>query len=151
MSDLSDLYQEVILDHNRRPRNFGVLPDADRTAVGHNPLCGDKLRVYLRIDGDRITGISFEGSGCAISKASASLMTDAVSGRSVAEAEALFERFHAMVKTPIDQPVDADALGKLAVLAGVREFPMRVKCASLAWHTLHAAIASPSAAPVKTE
>jgi nitrogen fixation NifU-like protein len=151
MSDLSDLYQEVILDHNRRPRNFGVLPDADRTALGHNPLCGDKLRVYLRIDGDRIIGISFEGSGCAISKASASLMTDEVSGRSLAEVEALFQRFHAMVKTPIDQPVDEAALGKLAVLAGVREFPMRVKCASLAWHTLHAAIANAPAIPVKTE
>jgi nitrogen fixation NifU-like protein len=151
MSELSDLYQEVILDHNRRPRNFGPLPDADRTAVGHNPLCGDKLRVYLRIDGDRITGISFEGSGCAISKASASLMTDAVSGRSIAEAEALFERFHAMVKTPIDQPVDEAGLGKLTVLAGVREFPMRVKCASLAWHTLHAALANAPAVPVRTE
>jgi nitrogen fixation NifU-like protein len=151
MSELSDLYQEVILDHNRRPRNFGVLPDADRSAVGHNPLCGDKLRVYLRVDGDRIAGISFEGSGCAISKASASLMTDAVSGRSVAEAEALFEAFHAMVKTPIDQPVDETGLGKLTVLAGVREFPMRVKCASLAWHTLHAAIANAPAVPVKTE
>ena len=151
MSELTDLYQEVILDHNRRPRNFGSLPDANRTAKGHNPLCGDKLTLYLKVDGDRIAGISFEGSGCAISKASASLMTDAVKGQSVADADALFDRFHTMVKTPIDQPVDEDALGKLAVFSGVREFPMRVKCASLAWHTLHAAIASPSAEPVKTE
>jgi len=151
MSDLSDLYQEVILDHNRRPRHFGALPDADRTALGHNPLCGDKLRVYLKINGDRIVAISFDGSGCAISKASASLMTDAVSGRSLAEAQQLFERFQAMVRTPIDQPIDETALGKLTVLAGVREFPMRVKCASLAWHTLHAAIADSAAAPVKTE
>ena len=151
MSDLTDLYQEVILDHNRRPRNFGSLPDANRTAKGHNPLCGDKLTLYVRVEGDRIADISFEGSGCAISKASASLMTDAVKGQSVADADALFDRFHAMVKTPIDQPVDEDALGKLAVFSGVREFPMRVKCASLAWHTLHAALKNPTAEPVKTE
>jgi len=146
MSDLSDLYQEVILDHNRRPRHFGALPDADRTALGHNPL----LRVYLKINGDRIVAISFDGSGCAISKASASLMTDAVSGRSLAEAQQLFERFQAMVRTPIDQPIDETALGKLTVLAGVREFPMRVKCARLCWHTLNAALAG-AAAPVSTE
>jgi len=151
MSELTDLYQEVILDHNRRPRNFGPLPDANRTAKGHNPLCGDKLTLYLKVDGDRITGISFEGSGCAISKASASLMTDAVKGQNVADADALFDRFHAMVKTPIDQPVDEDALGKLAVFSGVREFPMRVKCASLAWHTLHAALTKHTEEPVKTE
>jgi nitrogen fixation NifU-like protein len=151
MSDLSDLYREVILDHNRRPRNFGPLADANRTAVGHNPLCGDKLRLYLRVDAGRIAAVSFEGSGCAISKASASLMTDAVQGLSLADADALFQRFHAMVKTPADQPVDEDALGKLAVLAGVREFPMRVKCASLAWHTLHAAMAEPSPDVVRTE
>jgi nitrogen fixation NifU-like protein len=150
MSELSDLYQEVILDHNRRPRNFGVLADADRTALGHNPLCGDRLRVYLRIDGDRIVGVSFDGSGCAISKASGSLMTEAVSGRSVAEALAWFDRFQAMLRTPLDQPVDEAALGKLTVLAGVREFPMRVKCASLAWHTLKAALAN-SPEPAKTE
>jgi nitrogen fixation protein NifU and related proteins len=151
MSDLSDLYQEVILDHNRRPRNFGALPDADRTAVGHNPLCGDKLKLYLRVEGDRIIGISFEGSGCAISKASASLMTDEVNGRTLTEAEALFQRFHAMVTTPIGQVLDEDALGKMAVLAGVREFPMRVKCASLAWHTLRSMLTGPPAEPVKTE
>jgi nitrogen fixation NifU-like protein len=151
MSELTDLYQEVILDHNRRPRNFGTLADANRTAKGHNPLCGDKLTLYLKVDGDRIAGISFEGSGCAISKASASLMTDAVKGQKVADADKLFENFHAMIKTPIDQPVDEDALGKLAVFAGVREFPMRVKCASLAWHTLHAALTSHAEEPVKTE
>jgi nitrogen fixation NifU-like protein len=150
MSELSDLYQEVILDHNRRPRNFGVLADADRSALGHNPLCGDRLRVYLRMDGDRIIGVSFDGSGCAISKASASLMTEAVSGRSVDEALAWFDRFQAMVHTPLDQPVDDAVLGKLTVLAGVREFPMRVKCASLAWHTLKAALAN-SPEPAKTE
>jgi nitrogen fixation NifU-like protein len=151
MSELTDLYQEVILDHNRRPRNFGALADANRTAKGHNPLCGDKLTLYLKVDGDRIAGISFEGSGCAISKASASLMTDAVKGQSVADADTLFERFHAMIRTPIDQAVDEDALGKLAVFAGVREFPMRVKCASLAWHTLHAALQNATADPIKTE
>ena len=129
MSDLTDLYQELILDHNRRPRNFGALPDATRTAQGHNPLCGDQLTLYVQLDGDRIAAISFEGSGCAISKASASLMTDAVKGGTVAEAIALFERFHAMVTTPIGQTIDDASLGKLAVFAGVREFPVRVKCA----------------------
>jgi nitrogen fixation NifU-like protein len=150
MQDLNDLYQEVILDHNRRPRNFGPLPGATQSAKGHNPLCGDKLTLSLRIEGDRIAGISFEGSGCAISKSSASLMTDAVKGLTVDEATALFDRFHQMVTTPIDQPVDEAAVGKLAVLAGVREFPARVKCASLAWHTLKAALAK-TADPVKTE
>jgi len=140
MSELTDLYQEVILDHNRRPRNFGPLAEATRTANGHNPLCGDRLRLYLRLDGDRIGDISFEGSGCAISKASASLMTEAVKGRQIADAMDLFERFHQVVTTPMDQPVDDAAVGKLAALAGVREFPARVKCASLAWHTLKAAL-----------
>lgn len=150
MSDLSDLYQEVILDHNRRPRNFGQLPDATRTAKGYNPLCGDRLTLYLKLDGDRINGVAFEGSGCAISKASASLMTDAIKGESTAAAADLFERFHQMITTPIDQPVDEDSVGKLAVLAGVREFPARVKCASLAWHTLKAALDN-TQDPVKTE
>jgi nitrogen fixation NifU-like protein len=150
MSDLTDLYQEVILDHNRHPRNFGVLDDATRVANGYNPLCGDRLKLYLKLDGDRISAIRFEGSGCAISKASASLMTDAVSGRSIAEANALFDRFHQVVTTPIDEPVDEESVGKLAVLAGVREFPARVKCASLAWHTLKAAL-SGDGEPVKTE
>jgi len=141
MSELSDLYQEVILDHNRRPRNFGPMADATRVAKGHNPLCGDKLTLYVKLDGDRISAVSFEGSGCAISKASASLMTDAVKGRTVGEASALFDRVHAMVTTPPDQPVDDSNVGKMAALAGVREFPVRVKCASLAWHTLMAALA----------
>ncbi len=140
MNDLHDLYQEVILDHNKRPRNFGPLPDATQSAKGHNPLCGDRLTLSLKVVGDRIERVAFEGSGCAISKASASLMTDEVKGRTVDEAIALFDRFHQMVTTPIDQPVDEAALGKLAVLAGVREFPARVKCASLAWHTLKAAL-----------
>jgi nitrogen fixation NifU-like protein len=150
MSDLTDLYQEVILDHNRRPRNWGALPDATRVAHGHNPLCGDKLTLYVKVEGDRLSAVSFEGSGCAISKASASLMTDAVKGRAIDEVIALFDRMHQMLTTPIDQPVDEAAVGKLAVLAGVREFPTRVKCASLAWHTLKSALAdSPEVA--KTE
>jgi nitrogen fixation protein NifU and related proteins len=141
MSDLSDLYQEVILDHNRRPRNYGVLPEPARRARGHNPLCGDRLTVSLRVEGEGICEIQFEGSGCAISKASASLMTEAVKGRTVAEALALFERFQALVTTPIERAVDHESIGKLAVFAGVREFPMRVKCATLAWHTLKSALA----------
>ena len=138
MSDLSDLYQEVILDHNRRPRNFHALEGASHSAEGYNPLCGDRLTLYLRLNGDTIEDVSFEGAGCAISKASASMMTDALKGRSVAEASALFERFHRMVTTPPSEPVED--LGKLSALAGVREFPVRVKCASLAWHTLRAAL-----------
>lgn len=140
MSDLTDLYQEVILDHNRRPRNWGALPDATRTAEGYNPLCGDRLTLHVKIEGDRLTGVSFQGSGCAISKASASLMTDAVKGRTIGEALDLFDRVHLMLTTPSDRPVDEGGVGKLAVLSGVREFPTRVKCASLAWHTLKSAI-----------
>ena len=137
MSDLTDLYQEVILDHNRRPRNFHALADASHTAEGYNPLCGDRLTLYLKVDGGVVRDVSFEGAGCAISKASASMMTDAVKGKSIVEAQALFDRFHRMVTTPPEQPVED--LGKLSALAGVREFPVRVKCASLAWHTLKAA------------
>lgn len=150
MQDLHDLYQEVILDHNKRPRNFGPLPDATQSAKGHNPLCGDKLTLSLKIEGDRIEKVSFEGSGCAISKASASLMTDAIKGTTVDEAGRLFDLFHQMVTTPIDQPIDEAAVGKLAVLGGVREFPARVKCASLAWHTLKAALSN-TQEPAKTE
>ena len=139
MSDLSDLYQEVILDHNKRPRNFGVLDAPTHHAEGYNPLCGDRLHLFVKVDGETISDVRFQGSGCAISKASASLMTDALKGHSVAEARELFERFHRMVTTPPDVPVED--LGKLSVLAGVREFPVRVKCASLAWHTLKAALA----------
>ena len=139
MSDLTDLYQEVILDHNRRPRNFGVLGEASHTAEGYNPLCGDSVHLFLKIDdADVVTDVAFQGSGCAISKASASLMTDSIKGRPVAEVRDLFARFHRMVTTPPDQAVEN--LGKLSVLSGVREFPVRVKCASLAWHTLKAAL-----------
>ena len=136
-SDLDDLYQEVILDHNRRPRNFRAL-ESGRKAEGYNPLCGDRLTVYLRVANGRIEDAAFQGSGCAISKASASLMTDAVKGKTLEEADALFQRFHRMVTGPTDAPVDD--LGKLSVFAGVRQFPVRVKCASLAWHTLQSAI-----------
>jgi nitrogen fixation NifU-like protein len=138
MSDLTDLYQEVILDHNRRPRNFRAMPNASHTAEGYNPLCGDRLTLYLQMDGDVITEATFEGAGCAISKASASMMTDVLKGRTVADANELFERFHRMVTTPPEQPVED--MGKLSSLAGVREFPIRVKCASLAWHTFKAAL-----------
>lgn len=138
MSDLSDLYQEVILDHNRRPRNFHSIEDASHSAEGYNPLCGDRLTLYLTVEKGVITEASFQGNGCAISKASASLMTEALKGRTVADAQALFDRFHRMVTTPPEQPVED--LGKLSVFAGVREFPVRVKCASLAWHTLKAAV-----------
>ncbi len=139
MSDLNELYQEVILDHNRRPRNFHAITDASHKAEGYNPLCGDRLTLYLKVDGDLITDVGFEGSGCAISKASASMMTDALKGRSIADAQALFDRFHRMVTAPPDAAVED--LGKLTSLAGVREFPVRIKCASLAWHTLKAALA----------
>jgi nitrogen fixation protein NifU and related proteins len=138
MSDLSDLYQEVILDHNRQPRNFRRMEGASHYAEGYNPLCGDRVTVFLKIADDRIADIAFEGSGCAISKASASLMTDRLKGSTVAEARTLFDRFHRMVTTPANQEVEE--LGKLSALAGVREFPVRVKCASLAWHTLKAAM-----------
>ena len=145
MSELRDLYQEVILDHNRRPRNFRAIADATRTAKGHNPLCGDRLTLFLILDGERIVDLSFEGSGCAISKASASLMTEALKGRTVDEAARLFDRFHQLVTAPPDTPVSTEGLGKLAVFAGVREYPARVKCASLAWHTMKAAVAAPDA------
>lgn len=150
MSDLSDLYQEVILDHNRHPRNFGVLADADRTAEGYNPLCGDRLHLYVTLDGDRITRVMFEGSGCAISKASASLLTEAVTGKTMAEAAEIFDAFHKMVTGEREADLDDEVLGKLAVLGGVREFPVRVKCASLAWHTLKSALAG-GAEVTKTE
>jgi len=140
MSDLRELYQEVILDHNKRPRNFRVIEPPSRKAEGFNPLCGDRITVYLRVTGDLIEDVSFEGSGCAISKASASLMTDALKGRTVGEADRLFGEFHDMVTAPPDAPVSMQRLDKLAVFAGVREYPVRVKCASLAWHTLRAAL-----------
>jgi nitrogen fixation NifU-like protein len=139
MSDLRELYQEVILDHNKRPRNFGPLPEANRHAEGVNPLCGDHLTVQVDVEGGVIKAVAFEGAGCAISRASASLMTDAVKGKPVEEAERMFEEFHKMVTTGVEEGVE-ESLGKLAVFCGVREFPARVKCASLAWHTLHAAL-----------
>ncbi len=137
--DLADLYRDVIIDHNRNPRNFRKIPPPIRHAEGLNPLCGDKLQVYVRVDAsDRIEDLSFEGSGCAISIASASLMTEALRGRTRAEAEALFERIHAMLTGR--EEADLAAIGKLAALAGVREYPSRVKCASLCWHTVHSAL-----------
>jgi len=142
MSELSDLYQEVILDHNKRPRNFRRIEDAGRHADGHNPLCGDRLTVYLDIEDDRVSDVSFEGSGCAISKASASMMTEAIKGKTLHEVQALFESFHDLV-TGKGATGEKD-LGKLVVFSGVREFPARVKCASLAWHTMHAALDSVS-------
>jgi nitrogen fixation protein NifU and related proteins len=139
VSDLDDLYQEVILDHGRKPRNFHKLADANHEAEGLNPLCGDHFKLYLKVDGDRIADIGFEGSGCAISKASASLMTMSVKGKTVQEAEDLFSRFHRLV-TEGPQKVSVSELGKLAALSGVCEFPTRVKCASLVWHTLKNAL-----------
>ena len=136
--DLRDLYQEVIFDHNRNPRNFRVMANADREVEGFNPLCGDRLTLFLKMDGDVIADASFQGSGCAISTASVSLMTEIVKGKTEAEAEALFKQFHEMATGKED--VDLEAIGKLAVLAGVREYPARVKCATLAWHTLDAAL-----------
>jgi nitrogen fixation protein NifU and related proteins len=150
MSDeLRELYQEVILDHSKRPRNFGKL-EASQHADGHNPLCGDRLTVYLRVENGVVSDARFRGEGCAISTASASLMTEAVRGLTPEQARALFQQFHGAVTAPADAPVDVDALGKLAVLTGVRRYPMRVKCASLAWHTLDAALRG-KADPVTTE
>jgi nitrogen fixation NifU-like protein len=140
MSDLRDLYQSVILDHNKRPRNFGELEDSNRTAKGYNPLCGDKLTVYLVLKNDVIEAVRFVGSGCAISTASASLMTQSVKGKTVAEAERLFDGFHELVTGDSSEMIDDGDLGKLAVFGGVREFPVRVKCATLAWHTLKSAL-----------
>jgi len=138
MSELSELYQEVILDHNRRPHNFHKLVDATQTSEGLNPLCGDQLTLYLKMNNDTIEDIGFEGAGCAISKASASIMTDTVKGKTAAEAEALFEQVHDMLTGT--ENLDEEKLGKLAVLSGVREFPSRIKCASLSWHTLRSAL-----------
>jgi nitrogen fixation protein NifU and related proteins len=147
--DLKDLYRDVIVDHNRNPRNFGKLESADAQAQGHNPLCGDRLTVYVSLDGDRVRETKFEGSGCAISVASASLLTEAVRGKSRGEVKALFDEVHTLL-TKHDANVDPSRLGKLAALSGVREFPARVKCASLCWHTLNAALAN-AAEPVSTE
>ena len=138
MFDIKDLYQEIIVDHNRNPRNFGIINDADKIIEGFNPLCGDKLKLYLKTEGKNIADISFDGSGCAISVASASLMTDAMKGKSINDAELLFNSFHNLITN--ENGADEKSLGKLAVLAGVKDFPARVKCATLCWHTLHSAI-----------
>ena len=151
MSDLRDLYQEVILDHSKRPRNFHAMPEADRKAEGYNPLCGDRETVYLDLDGDVLKDVSFQGTGCAISTASASMMTESVKGRTRSEAEALFERFHDLITGSNGEPAGSGSeLGKLAVFSGVREYPVRVKCATLPWHTLKAALDG-AGAPVSTE
>ena len=140
MSELSELYQQVILDHNKKPRNFRKLDTANHTAEGYNPLCGDQLIVYLKLQDDLVIDVGFEGSGCAISKASASMMTQAVKGKSKEQAENLFKEFHSMVTGELDEESEENSLGNLKIFAGVREFPVRVKCATLPWHTLHAAL-----------
>ena len=150
MSDLRDLYQEVILDHSKHPRNKGGLEHATHRAQGSNPLCGDQLALFVEVADGRVRDVRFSGRGCAISTASASLLTEAVKGKTPEEVHRLFARFHDVVTAAPDEPVDVSELGKLAVLAGVREFPMRVKCASLAWHTLEAALAG-KIEPVTTE
>jgi len=150
MSALRELYQEVILDHNKSPRNFRTMPDATRTVEGYNPLCGDHYTLFLKLEDDVIKDLSFIGSGCAISKASASVMGSVLKGKTRAEAEELFQSFHKLVKGEIDAAEHPEKLGKLAAFSGVSEFPVRVKCASLAWHTLHAALES-SDTTVSTE
>jgi nitrogen fixation protein NifU and related proteins len=148
MSDMRELYQEVILDHHKRPRNFGRLAHANRHAEGFNPLCGDRVTIYALIEGDVVRDLSFEGSGCAICMASCSLMTEELKGRSIAETEKLFGKFHDLV-TGVS--AETEGLGKLAVFEGVREFPVRVKCATLPWHALHAALKETTGARVTTE
>jgi nitrogen fixation protein NifU and related proteins len=148
--DLKELYKDVIVDHNRSPRNFRKIQDATRIQEGFNPLCGDKLTVYIKLDDERISDLSFEGSGCAISVASASLMTQQLKGKTIEEAERLFESMHALL-TVDDAGTDLAALGKLAVLSGVREYPSRVKCASLCWHTLKNALEGSAKQATSTE
>jgi nitrogen fixation NifU-like protein len=150
MSELRELYQEIVLDHSKRPRGFGKLEGATHRAQGYNPLCGDQLELELTLEDGRVRDVRFTGKGCAISTASASLLTEAVRGMSQGEAHRLFQRFRAAVTTPSGEAIDTAALGKLAALTGVREFPMRVKCASLAWHTFAAAL-SGADEPVSTE
>jgi len=140
MSELSELYQQVILDHNKKPRNFRKLENANHTADGYNPLCGDQLTIYLAVEDGLVKEVGFEGSGCAISKASASMMTQAVKGKSREQAENLFQEFHSMVTGELNEETEENNLGNLKIFAGVREFPVRVKCATLPWHTLHAAL-----------
>lgn len=140
MSELSELYQQVILDHNKKPRNFRKLENANHSAEGYNPLCGDQLTVYLQMDHEAVKDITFEGSGCAISKAAASMMTQAVKGKTKPEVEKLFNEFRGMVTGNLDEERAPNQLGNLKIFAGVREFPVRVKCATLSWHTMHAAL-----------
>ncbi len=140
MSELSELYQEVILDHNKSPRNFKRIPDADRTAEGYNPLCGDQVTIYVKLNGDVIEDISFQGSGCAISKASASIMTMSLKGKTKEEADRLFDRVHQMLTEELVVEGDSRGLDRVAALSGVRKFPARVKCASLSWHTVRTAL-----------
>ena len=140
MSELSELYQQVILDHNKKPRNFRKLETANHSAEGFNPLCGDQLTVYLNLEDDTVKEVGFEGSGCAISKAAASMMTQAVKGKSLEQAAKLFNEFHSMVTGELDEENEENNLGNLKIFAGVRDFPVRVKCATLPWHTLHAAL-----------
>ncbi len=140
MTELSELYQQVILDHNKKPRNFRKLEGATHQAEGHNPLCGDQLTVYLDLENDAVKDVSFEGSGCAISKAAASMMTQAVKGKTKPEVVRLFDEFHGMVTGELDEDTTPNHLGHLKIFAGVREFPVRVKCATLSWHTLNAAM-----------
>src|SRR5687767_8185277 len=140
MSELSELYQQVILDHNKKPRNFRKLDTANHSAEGYNPLCGDQMTIYINLEGDLVKEVGFEGSGCAISKASASMMTQAIKGKSKEEAETLFKEFHSMVTGELDHEAEENSLGNLKIFAGVREFPVRVKCATLPWHTMHAAL-----------
>jgi nitrogen fixation NifU-like protein len=140
MDELRDLYQEMLLDHHKRPRNYGKLDGANRRAQGYNPLCGDKVTVYLLLRGDVIENIAFEGAGCAICTASSSVMTELLKGKTLAEAETLFGTFHDLVTSDPASDFDAKSLGKLAIFAGVREFPLRIKCATLAWHTMRAAL-----------
>jgi nitrogen fixation NifU-like protein len=142
MSALRELYQQVILDHNKSPRNFRSMADANRTVEAYNPLCGDHYTIYLKVEGNTIEDVSFQGAGCAISKASASVMSSVVKGKTKAEAEVMFENFHKLVRGEMDPEKNLEKLGKLAAFSGVSEFPARVKCASLPWHTLHAALNS---------
>ena len=150
MSELNDLYRDVILDHNRQPRNFGELENADRIIDGVNPLCGDRMTLYVKLDGDRVEDVRFKGTGCAISVASSSLMTERVKGATIGESLALFEKVHHMLTEAGTDEAELNELGKLAALSGVREYPSRVKCASLAWHALKSALTATNE-PVSTE
>ena len=149
MSELSDLYQEILLEHNSKPRNFRKVDEPSRTAEGFNPLCGDQITLYLKLAHGVIEDVGFQGTGCAISRASASMMTQSIKGKSLAEADEIFEAFHQMITDP-DAGIDYEALGDLETLAGVNEYPTRIKCAILAWHTMRSALADDDA-PVSTE